>query len=124
MESIAVNDIVLGIVGETEFEAGYALLQNHPISWEDDVDWSITVRSLDADLGMSDGGLYTKLLSDLQWKLSTESVWIPMTQSDTEVDSDVAGSGVIYIDIKVLLDWVQDAPGSYQADLEFTIAPV
>jgi hypothetical protein len=123
--AISVNDIVLGIVGENEFEAGCAMLQNHPISWESDGDWSITVRSLDADLGMSDGGLYTKLLSDLQWKLSTESVWIPMTQTDTEVDWGYGiGSGVIYIDIKVLLEWVQDEPGNYQADLVFTIAPL
>jgi len=57
LESITVNDIVIGVVGETEFGDGYALLQNHPISWENDVDWSITVRSLDADLGMSDSGL-------------------------------------------------------------------
>lgn len=125
VESITVNDIALGVIGETEFDAGYALLQNHPISWESDVGWSITVRSLDADLGMSDEGPYTKSLSDLQWKLSSESVWIPMTQIDTEVYwSNGTGSGIIYIDIKVLLEWVADEPGSYHADLVFTIAPL
>ena len=125
VQTITVNDIAMGIVGEDEFEAGYALLQNHSVSWESDTGWSITVRSLDADLGLGGGGLYTKLLSDLQWKLSSESVWIPMTQNDTEVDWSIdTGSGVVYIDIRVLLDWVNDEPGSYGADLLFTIAPL
>ena len=124
-ESLSVNDLVFGIVGETDFEAGYTLIQDHPISWGSDVAWSITVHSLDANLGLSDSGFYTKSLGDLQWKLSSESVWIPMTQIDTEVDwSNDTGTGTVYIDSRILLDWVLDVPGAYHADIMFTIAPL
>jgi len=122
-QSISVNDFAFGVVGETEFLAGYAILSNQPILWESDVPWRITVRSLDANLGMSNSGEYIKPLSDLEWKLSGESGWTPMTQDDTEVDwSEETGSGAIYIDVRVLLEWAYDEPGTYQADLLFTIS--
>jgi hypothetical protein len=125
VQNIVVNDMDFGVVGESEFMDGYALLLSQPISWESDVGWRITVYSLDPDLGLSNDGLYTKLLSDLQWKLSSGSLWVPMTQDATEVDwSSDTGTGVVYIDAKVLLDWVNDVPGNYQADLVFTIEPL
>ena len=126
-QSITVGDIVLGAVGKTEFNTGYALFQNHPVYWTSDVGWDITVRSSDASLGMSTDGLYEKPLGDLQWKLSGDSVWTPMTQDDTEVDTSAdpgSGSGMIVMDFKVLLGWAQDKPGDYGADLVFTISPL
>ena len=31
------------------------------------------------------------------------------------------GSGVVYIDVLVLLDWLEDAPGDYRVELVFTL---
>jgi hypothetical protein len=124
-QSITVDDMMLGVIGKSEFDAGYAQLLNHPIYRSSTVDWDIFVCSLDPDLGMSTDGLYTKSLADLRWKLSSGSSWTPMTQIDTEVTFGYdTGPGVTYIDVRVLLNWVQDRPGSYQADLLFTIAPL
>ena len=126
-QSITVGDIVFGVVSKADFDTGYALLQNHPVYWTSDVGWIITVSSLDASLGTSTDLSYEKPLGDLQWKLSVDSIWTPMTQDDTEVDTSAdpgSGSGMIVMDFKVLLGWAQDRPGNYGADLVFTISPL
>ena len=126
-QSITVNDIVFGVAAKADFDTGYVLLQNHPVYWTSDVGWIISVSSLDPSLGMSTDLSYEKPLGDLQWKLSSDTIWIPMTEDDTEVDADPdpgLGSGIVDVDFKVLLDWAQDRPGTYGADLVFTIAPL
>ena len=112
----------MGTAGENDFFAGQMLVRYHPVYWESDTPWIITVRSLDADLGMSDDGVYTKPLGDLQWKLSDERHWIEMRQDEEEVDSSsVTGSGAVTLDFRALLRWKQDRPGDYRATLRFTI---
>ena len=121
-QSITVSDIDLGIVGETEFVAGHALVRAHAIFWASDTPWRITVSSRDPNLGVSDDGSYIKPLGDLVWKLSDEATWTPMTQDAREVDwSDGTGEGAIHVDFVVLLDWLKDAPGRYGTELVFTI---
>ena len=123
VQNVSINDLAFGVVGEDDFIAGGMTVEDQPVSWESDVGWSISVRSLDADLGLSGSGTYTKPLGDLQWKLSSESIWIPMTQTDAEVDfNSSTGSGVIYMDFLVELHWDADEPGDYGADLLFTIS--
>jgi len=126
-QSITVNNINLGIIGEEDFLAGYALAASQAIFWESDVPWRITVRSLDPDLGTSDDGSYIKPLEDLLWKVSDEETWIPMTREVEEIewsggaDEGAVGLGVIYLDFVARLDWESDIPGQYRARLVFTI---
>jgi hypothetical protein len=121
-QSITVSDIDLGMVGETEFVAGYAAVPAHAIFWASDVPWRITVSSRDPNLGVSDDGSYIKALDDLVWKLSDESAWTPMTQDAREVDwSDGTGEDAIHVDFVVILDWLKDVPGRYGTKLVFTI---
>ena len=127
-QSITVDDINLGVVGEEEFFAGYAFIPSRAIFWESDTPWRVTVSSLNPDLGMSDDGTYIKSLGDLHWKLSDEETWLPMTQEDEEIEWGTemgtmgeGGKGVIYVDFAVLLDWLKDVPGQYGTVLVFTI---
>jgi len=120
--SVSSNRVNAGIVGAEEFEAGYVVIPRIPIFWESDVPWHISVGSLDPDLGISSDSRYVKPLDDLRWRLSDGQSWVPMRQESEEIDwSSEPGSGVVYIDIVILLDWLRDAPGEYQADLVFTI---
>ena len=120
--SITVTDINIGIVGEDEFIAGYVLVGAHPIFWESDIPWRITVCSLDPDLGSSDDGMYIKPLDDLLWKLTDEQNWQPMVQEEEEIDwSTDTGDGLILLDFVVILDWEKDVPGQYGTYLVFTI---
>ena len=83
------------------------------------------MSSVDPDLGISDDARYIKPLDDLRWKLSEEPVWLPVSRDAEEIDwSAETGSGVIYIDVMVLLDWLTDAPGEYHADIVFTIESI
>ncbi len=124
-QSITIDDINIGTVGEDEFFAGYAFIPSRAIFWESDTPWRITVRSLDPDLGMSDNGTYIKPLGDLHWKLSDEEIWLPITQENKEIEWGTKTGeglmGVVYVDFAVLLDWLKDVPGQYGTELVFTI---
>lgn len=122
---VSTNQSNLIIVGEEEFMAGYFLIPGLPIFWESDEPWRLTVSSVDPDLGISDDARYIKPLDDLRWKLSEEQVWLPVSRDLEEIDwSTETESGVIYIDVMVLLDWLTDAPGEYHADIVFTIESI
>jgi len=119
---ISAGRVNFGVVGEAEFDAGYVLVPSVPVFWESEVPWRMTVRSLNPDLGVSENSRYVKSLSDLRWRLSDGQAWLPLRQDTEEVDwSTQTGSGVIYIDIVILLDWLKDAPGEYRTDVVFTI---
>ena len=108
----------------TDFDTGEKVTSNNTMNWTSDVDWVVTVKSLDANLGQDDGLTYTKPLGDLLWKLSSNSTWTAITTSDATVTSDVfgGGSGNFDMDYKFLLAWSLDLPGSYGATLQFTIS--
>ncbi len=119
---VTANRINLGIAGEEEFMAGYVMVPRLPVFWESDVPWRLTVSSFSPDLGLSDDASYIKPLEDLQWKISEEQVWLPLSQDAEEVIwGTETGSGVIYIDVMVQLDWLEDTPGDYHADIILTI---
>lgn len=119
--SISVNDITVGPADSDDFVAGGMYIQAQPIYWSSDTSWTITVRSMQPNLGVSDDGTYIKPLDDLFWKLSDDESWIPMTQEEEEVDYGMEGEGVIYVDYVLTLDWLEDISGNYGAELVFTI---
>jgi len=124
-QTVSADRINLGIVGEEEFNNGYVVITKLPVYWESDVPWRLTVSSIDPDMGMSNDTRSVKPLDDLRWKPSDEQVWLPVRQDSEEVAWGAdAGSGVIYIDVMVLLDWLTDAPGEYRTSLVFTIEPI
>lgn len=106
---------------ESHFFAGECLSQNNTINWSAAANWQVSVRSLDADLGLSDDGFYTKPLSDLQWKRSSLSSWNTMTTSDVQVMTGAAGSSSFDVDYRFLLSWSQDSAGAYGATIQYTI---
>ena len=115
----------VGVVGEEEFMQGYVLIPRIPIFWESSEPFSLSVSSIDPVLGVSDDASYSKPLEDLQWKLSDEPDWFPLRQELEEMfRSTDTGSGVIYIDVIIELDWLTDAPGEYRTDLVFTIGSI
>jgi len=115
----------IGTIGEQEFMDGYILIPELPVFWSSDVPWRISVGSMDPDMGLSDDASYSKPLEDLMWKISSEQTWIPLNRDPHEIAwGDETGSGVIYIDVIILLDWLSDAPGEYRTDLVFTITPM
>lgn len=122
---VTANRVNLGIAGEEGFMAGYILVPRLPVFWESDVPWRLTVSSFSPDLGLSNDASYNKPLEDLQWKISEEQVWQPLSQDAEElIWSSETGSGVIYIDVMVQLDWLRDTPGDYHADIILTIEAI
>ncbi len=119
------GNINLGVVGEDEFIAGYVIIPRVPIYWQSDEPWRLTVGSLDSDMGSGDDAAYIKPLENILWRVSDTEDWQPVSVNREEIDwSTDTGSGVVYIDIIVLLDWLTDSPGEYRIDLEFTIDSV
>ena len=113
------------MIGEEEFQAGYVVVPRLPVFWESDIPWTLSIYSLDADLGISDEADFVKPLDDLLWKPSDTDVWLPLSQDPEEVAwSFDTGSGVVYIDVILQLDWLSDGPGDYQANILFTIEPL
>ena len=121
-QTISVNDMSLGPATEDDYVAGQIYIHAQPISWQSDVPWRITVRSVNPNLGVSDDGSYIKPLTDLMWKLSDDVTWTPLTQEENEIKySPDTGQGVVYVDFLLTLDWLKDIPGNYGAELVFTI---
>ena len=121
-QAVTVSDYNAGMISEVDFQAGYHLIPGIPILWESDTAWRLAVSSVDPDLGISNDASYVKPLNDLMWKLADEDIWLPLSREPEEVTwSTETGSGVIYIDVLVLLDWLEDAPGDYRVELVFTL---
>ena len=124
-QNVNAMPINAGLVGEQDFDTGYVVISRVPVFWQSDVPWRLTVTSLDPNLGVSRDAKVTKPLSDLQWRMSDAHAWQPMGQDPEELAwNNNTGSGTVYIDIKVLLNWLKDPPGEYHADLIFTIEPL
>ncbi|HEX9744223.1 MAG TPA: hypothetical protein VGB30_02245 [bacterium] len=124
-QAVAIADVNFGIAGEQEFLDGYMVFEDVPVYWESDVPWRMTVRSLDLDFGISDDGSYVKPAQDILWRSGDEESWLPVHLDEEEVTySYEAGSGVLYLDVAVLLDWTKDSPGEYTLELVFSIEPI
>ncbi len=124
VETITVHSDVNLNATTTDLDAGEKVSSNNTINWTADVDWIVTVKSLDANLGQSDDLAYTKPLTDLQWKLSASGTFTTITTTDATVTSGVfgGGSGNFDVDYKLLLSWSSDRPGTYGATLQYTIS--
>ena len=124
VETITVHSDVNLNATTTDLDAGEKTSTNNTINWTADVDWIVTVKSLDANLGQSDDLAYTKPLSDLLWKLSSNPTWTTLTTTDATVTSGGVGggSGNFDVDYNFLLTWSNDRPGTYDATLQYTIS--
>ena len=106
---------------ETSFLNGQHDSYNNTVSYSASGNWAVYVCSLDADLGLSNDGFYTKPLSDLQWKRSSLSSWNTMTTSDVQVMTGAAGTSSFDVDYRFLLSWSLDRAGAYGATIQYTI---
>lgn len=83
---------------------------------------TVQIRSLSASLG---GG---KVLADLQWRRSDLVAWNTITLTDAQVEQRVQvrnglndpWSNTIFF--RMLLTWTTDAPGTYSANYQITLA--
>jgi len=113
----ALSDTVL----ESHLQAGEIFFTANTLNWTSDVDWLVSVTSLDADMGQSDDMSYTKPLSDLGWKLAASGSYTTMTTTEATVTTGAIGSGNFDVDYRVALDWVNDKPGDYGVTVRYTI---
>jgi len=106
-----------------DFDAGHKTTGPHLVSWTwtEGGSWKVTIQSLDADLGTSDDGTYTKPLSDLKWKRSVATTWNTMSMTPATVRTGTASSSYSNQDYRFLLSWFNDKPGSYGATIQYTI---
>lgn len=119
-QSVTAHSNISLTATEWDFLATQKVTMSHTITWSSDTAWEISIKSLDADLGTSDG--YTKPLSDLEWKTSPVGSWTTMTTTDACVKIGAAGSGEFDLDYKIWLSWSSDKPGTYGCTLQFTIS--
>lgn len=78
--------------------------------------WYLCLRSLDA----AHSGPYAKPLHHLEWSLDG-TTWRPITTSLQRIVTWF-GYREIIVYYRVLLDWTQDVPGTYNVDLHYTLA--
>jgi len=83
---------------------------------------TISIRSTSASMG---GG---KIIGDLQWRRSDLATWNAITLSDAQVEQRIVinkglndpWSNTIFFRLK--LNWTTDAPGTYSANYQITLA--
>ncbi|HEX2601847.1 MAG TPA: hypothetical protein VHL32_06995 [Gemmatimonadaceae bacterium] len=83
---------------------------------------TISIRSTSGSMG---GG---KVIGDLEWRRSDLATWNTMTLSDAQVEQRLVvnkglndpWSNTIFFRLK--LNWTTDAPGTYTANYEITLA--
>jgi hypothetical protein len=125
-QSLSTGNLDLGVIGEKEFLDGSIYYSNFPIFWESDEPWAITIESSSNEFMVIGKGEYSlqKPISDLLWRLTDGTDWYPLSINSEVVDwDDETGEGVIYMDFLLKLNWLTDGPGTYDADLTFTIGP-
>jgi hypothetical protein len=124
-QSVFVNTSGLIEAGEADFEAGYVLISDIPISWQSDVPWRITLSTAEPDFIANNNTGYIKSVADISWRSPDNEVWVPLDQNAQEISwGDETGSGVTYVDLLVSLDWLKDAPGEYHIDFVVSIEPL
>lgn len=107
---------------ESDYNQGYvealAALQG---SYSANSRWALTIHTDDTDLGTLGGN--TKPLSDLLWRDSNGGTYAAISQTQTVIVSSnkKASNEPLSIDFRVLLDWAQDVPGSYECIVCITI---
>ena len=122
--NVTTGDLEFGVLDEEDMISGYAIVTDHPIFWKSNAPWTISVSSLNPDLGSSDDGSYIKPLGDLQWRLSGSGndSWTSLSESPDEIKwENDTGTGIVYVDFRLILEWADDVPGDYSAELQFSI---
>jgi hypothetical protein len=112
------NDYVAGFVNSTSGVTFTADATNGNQSHTT----TILIRAVSASLG---GG---KVIADLQWRRSDLTTWTSITLTDAQVEQRVQvrnglndpWSNTIFI--RLLLNWTTDAPATYTADYQITLA--
>ena len=83
---------------------------------------TVSIRSTSANLG---GG---KVIGDLQWRRSDLATWNSITLTDAQVEQRIVVRNVSNdpwsntIFFRMILDWTTDAPGTYSANYQITLA--
>lgn len=83
---------------------------------------TVSIRATSASLG---GG---KVIGDLQWRRSDLATWNSITATDAQVEQRIQirnglndpWSNTIFF--RLLLNWTTDAPGTYSANYQITLA--
>ncbi len=104
------------VPGLVDFDAGYVespMFRVQVQSKEQGRPWTLCIRSEDSTMG---GG---KSIGDLQWQLLGTSIWTPLSVSDQFVAQDDRPRN-LKLRFRVLLDFANDAPGLYQADMTWS----
>jgi hypothetical protein len=112
------NDYVAGFVNSTSGVTFTADATNGNQSHTT----AILIRATSASLG---GG---KVIGDLQWRRSDLTTWTSITLTDAQVEQRVQvrnglndpWSNTIFF--RLLLDWTTDAPATYTANYQITLA--
>lgn len=83
--------------------------------------WTLCVRVNTATMGVSTQGTYTKPVSDLQIKESgqPDAAFRSVTQTE-QVIATYTGKTGVSLDIRILLAWTSDEPGTYGTNLILT----
>jgi hypothetical protein len=76
--------------------------------------WELRIQTADPGLGQG------KPVSDLLWRLAGTGPWMPLTGVQTAVVQGI-GDQDVALEFRVLLDWASDGPGTYSANLDFTV---
>ncbi|PYO09041.1 MAG: hypothetical protein DMD30_06560 [Gemmatimonadetes bacterium] len=83
---------------------------------------TVSIRSTSASLGG------TKVIGDLQWRRSDLATWNSITLTDAQIEQRIVvrnasndpWSNTIFF--RMILNWTTDAPGTYSASYQITLA--
>lgn len=110
--------VVFPTPSEPEFDAGWV---DHPgmvITVEprnpNRPDWQLFIRATAPDMGG-----YGKPVSDILYRPEGSSAWTPLSTSP-QILAEGFQAGTVTVYFRLRLDWLLDAPGSYDVPLEIT----
>jgi hypothetical protein len=80
--------------------------------------WSVCASAMTPDLGTSSG--VVKPLEDLQWQ-ADGGIWIPLS-TVPQVIATGRGDATVLVQMRMLLDWGADPPGSFGTTVRVLVA--
>jgi len=111
------GNVVFPTPGVPEFDAGYVDQSGVTVTVQPRPNkgpWELLIRS-----DMPDMGGYGKPVGDILWRLSGSSTWTPLTTTDQIVTQGQDTQDVV-IYFRLLLNWANDEPNTYTANIVFT----
>jgi hypothetical protein len=110
--------IVFPVPGVPQFDAGW--VDHGTVAVEvrarpPATQWVLHIRAVNHELGPG------KPVSDMVWRRAGTDLWRPLTSNHTVV-LEGAGDQSVALELRVLLDWATDGPGTYSTGLDFILA--